>query len=140
MLEALHQQGVRLTAQRALILEDLYHHRGHRTAEDIFRDVSGRLPGLNHTTVYRTLELLTDAHVVTTFHSPEGTIGYELVQGGGEPHHHLHCRACGAEVALDLEPVDALRQEILARAGFHADLDHLVITGLCASCAARQHK
>lgn len=136
MLEALQQQGVRLTAQRAIILEDLYHRRGHRTADDIYRDVAGRLPGLNRTTVYRTLEMLSEAHVVSAFHNPDGVIGYELVQGPGEPHHHLHCHQCGAEVALDLEPVERLRQEILARAGFHADLEHLVITGLCAACAA----
>ena len=137
MLESLQSQGVRLTAQRALILESLFHHRGHHTADDIYRDVAGRLPGLSRTTVYRTLEMLSNAHIIAAFQGLDGVTSYELVQGLGEPHHHLHCRQCGAELDLELEPVERLRQEILARAGFHADLDHLVIFGLCASCQAQ---
>ena len=48
MLDTLQQRGVRLTAQRALILEDLFHSAGHRTAENIYQHVRDRLPGLEH--------------------------------------------------------------------------------------------
>ena len=58
MLTSLREHGVRLTAQRALILEDLYHNPGHCTAEEIYARVGQNLPGLNRATVYRTLELL----------------------------------------------------------------------------------
>jgi len=140
MLESLQRQGVRLTAQRALILEDLYHHRGHRTAEEIYRDVSARLPGLNLTTVYRTLDMLANAHVVSVFSDSDGLTEFELVRDKSDLHHHLHCRRCGAELPLDVEPVEKLRSEIAARYGFQADLTHLVITGLCAQCAAHQNE
>ncbi len=141
MLESLQQQGVRLTAQRALILEDLFHNPGHRTAEDVFQNVSQRLPGLNRATVYRTLDLLRDASVVLTFPGPEGVTEFELVRSAGDLHHHLVCRGCGAEYALETEPVEQLRSAIRERFGFHADLDHIVISGLCASCAesSQQH-
>ncbi len=137
-LESLQEQGVRLTAQRALILEDLYHHSGHRTAEDVFHNVSERLPGLNRATVYRTLELFRDAHVVTAFNGPDGIIVFELVRGGEDHHHHLICSVCGAELALEPAPIEELRVEILARTGFQADLRHLVFTGLCANCLERR--
>ncbi len=136
-LETLQRQGVRLTAQRALILEDLFHHPGHRTAEDVFRHVSDRLPGLNRATVYRTLELLHGAGVVVTFPGPDGVAEFELVRSEDEMHHHLVCRRCGAECALDGAPVDRLKAEIYERFGFEADLDHVVITGLCAHCAGQ---
>ena len=139
MLESLHQQGVRLTAQRALILEDLFHHQGHRTAEDIFQNVSEHLPGLNRATVYRTLDLLHEAQVVTTFGGPDGITEFELVRNEGDLHHHLVCQQCGAELALEGEPVEQLKAEILRRTGFQADLQHMVITGLCVRCAAEQH-
>ena len=140
VLDALHDQGVRLTAQRALILEDLFHHAGHRTAEDIYQSVGGRLPGLNRATVYRTLELLQGARVVAAFTDTGHVTEFELMGGAGEGHHHLHCRVCGSEAHLEPEPVEAFIAEITRRHGFRAELDHLCLTGLCASCARAQRK
>ena len=136
MLAALQQQGVRLTAQRALILEDLFHNPGHRTAEDVFQHVSQRLPGLNRATVYRTLDLFQNAGVVATFPSRQGATEFELVRSGTDHHHHLVCRRCGSEFSLETEPIDRLKTEIRERFGFEADLEHIVVTGLCARCLA----
>ncbi len=139
LLDELQRRGIRLTAQRALILEDLCHHAGHRSAEEVYQGVADRLPGLNRATVYRTLEMLHAAGVIATCASPGGVTGFELVRSAGEQHHHLQCRRCGAEYALDRAPVDQLKAEIAARFGFQADLDHLVVTGLCAACAQAEH-
>ena len=138
MLQELQNQGLRLTAQRALILEDLYHNPGHRTAEDIFEHVSERLPGLNRATVYRTLDMLHHADVLATFPGPQGVTEFELLRTSQDLHHHLVCRKCGLEEALDLGPVEDLKAEIRARHGFEADLQHLVISGLCARCQQEQ--
>ncbi len=136
LLAALQKQGMRLTAQRAMILEDLHHHPGHHTAEEIYRRVSEGLPGLNRATVYRTLDLLHGAHVVSAFEGADGVMHFELVPAGAAAHHHLHCRRCGCELALDAAPVERLRAEIRARYNFAAELDHMVIEGLCAECSA----
>lgn len=136
ILTDLRAHGVRLTAQRALILEDLYHHPGHCTADAIFGRVSQNLPGLNRATVYRTLEFLRDAGVLTASSGPEGINRYELLHGAAQQHHHLHCRGCGAELPLEAEPIDALKAAIARCYGFRAELDHLYINGLCAACAA----
>jgi Fe2+ or Zn2+ uptake regulation protein len=136
LLADLREHGVRLTAQRALILEDLYHHPGHCTADAIFGRVSQNLPGLNRATVYRTLEFLRDAGVLTASSGPEGITRFELVRDSGPHHHHLHCRGCGVELELDAEPIDALKAEIARHSGFQVEMDHLYIHGLCAACAA----
>ena len=135
MLNMLHERGVRLTPQRALILEDLFHHPGHRTVEDIFQNVSANLPGLNRTTVYRTLELLHAAGVAAAFPMPNGITEFELVRTGETPHHHLICRTCGTEYDLPPEPVERLAAEIERTYGFRPEFEHLVIAGLCAACA-----
>ena len=136
MLADLREHGVRLTAQRALILEDLYHHPGHSTADAIFARVSQNLPGLNRATVYRTLELLRDAGLISATSGREGVNHFELLQGADRQHHHLHCRGCGVELSLEAAPIDALKAEIAHRTGFQAELDHLYINGLCAACGA----
>jgi len=140
MLAILREHGVRLTAQRALILEDLFHHPGHCTAEEIFGRVSELLPGLNRATVYRTLELLQQAQVVTAFNGRDGITVYELMGDAAHHHHHLRCRRCNTEISLEAGPVEALKAEIQQRYGFKADLDHLYINGLCAQCAEESSK
>jgi len=136
ILTDLREHGVRLTAQRALILEDLYHHPGHCTADAIFGRVSQNLPGLNRATVYRTLEFLRDAGVLTASSGPEGITRFELVQESGPQHHHLHCRGCGVELDLEAEAIDVPKAENARRSGFPAELDHLYIHGHCAACPA----
>jgi Fur family ferric uptake transcriptional regulator len=133
-LAYLQEHGVRLTAQRALILEDLYHHPGHRTADEIYQCVGPRLPGLNRATIYRTLELLHHAGVVTASAGEDGVTEFELVREGVDQHHHLRCRRCGTKLTLEAEPVEALKVDIARRYGFRAELDHLRISGLCAEC------
>ncbi|HEX9116977.1 MAG TPA: Fur family transcriptional regulator [Anaerolineae bacterium] len=132
-LKTLQAQGMRLTAQRAVILEDLFHQRGHRTAEAIYNNVKPRLPGLNLATVYRTLEMLHAARVIAAFDGRDGLTEYELV-APHDGHHHLLCRECGAELDLAAAPIERLRTEICAQFGFEADLEHLIITGLCQTC------
>jgi Fur family transcriptional regulator, ferric uptake regulator len=139
-LERLQQQGVRLTAQRSVILEDLFHSSGHRTAEAIYQHVSERLPGLNVATVYRTLELFHEAGLIVSYPGKDGITEFELVRSGGDLHHHLVCRRCGTEYAMEIEPVEQLRATIFERFGFHADLDHIVLTGLCAHCAKEERQ
>jgi Fur family ferric uptake transcriptional regulator len=136
MLASLQQQGFRLTSQRALILEDLFHNPGHRTVEDIFQHVSERLPGLNRATIYRTLEMLRAVNLVAASTGPEGVTQFEFVRADGHLPHHLVCRGCGVQIDLGAEPVEQLKSAILHSHGFHAELDHLHISGLCSTCAA----
>jgi Fe2+ or Zn2+ uptake regulation protein len=135
LLSDLHAQGLRLTAQRTVILEQMCHNRGHLTAEHIFRLASRKLPGLNIATVYRTLDTLREARLVSAVATSEGVTAFELTPTDVR-HHHLRCRNCGGEWPLPSPPVERLRASIAHEQHFQPDLDHLVITGLCASCAA----
>jgi Fur family ferric uptake transcriptional regulator len=51
----LSQKGYRMTPQRMMILEAIEGASGHISAEDIYQDIRKRYPGLNISTVYRTL-------------------------------------------------------------------------------------
>ncbi len=134
LLAALNKRGLRRTPQRTVILEQLCHSHGHRTAEHIFRLARRHLPDLNIATVYRTLETLRASGVVSAVVTPEGLTEFELSRPDVR-HHHLRCRRCGGEWLLPSPPVERLKSWIKVQQSFQPELDHLVITGLCAACA-----
>ena len=101
LAEELRARGLRLTAQRQLVLEAVYA-LGHATPSRCTRRWRKTAAGVNITTVYRTLELLEELGLVTHTHLSHGSPTYHAV--GEDQHVHLVCRACGAvgEVASDL--------------------------------------
>ena len=60
-LEHIQNEGLRRTAQRDLILEIFLRTEEHLTSEDLYWLVQKEDPSVGHTTVYRTLKLLTEA-------------------------------------------------------------------------------
>jgi Fur family ferric uptake transcriptional regulator len=131
----LRTEGLRLTPQRELVLAVMHDIAGHATAEEIFEQVHARSAAVDISTVYRTLELLQDFNLVAIVDLGDGQYRYELLSLHG-PHHHLHCRVCGRLVRIEADAVEPLRAHLAASAGFAADLEHLVIPGVCAECRA----
>jgi len=130
----LRASGQRLTPQRMLILELLYAHGDHATADEIFAAAQERYPYLNISTVYRTLELLRDLGIIAETDLGDGRRQFALLSD--ERHHHLICLQCGHVDEIDDEPFDALREGLRTARGFEARIDHLAIFGTCRFCAA----
>ncbi|MFM9108561.1 MAG: transcriptional repressor, partial [Chloroflexota bacterium] len=86
------------------------------------------LPGVNRSTVYRTLEMLRDMGLVSETDLGGGVRQYERIEGR---HHHLICQGCGGQLELDDALVAPLRQAISRQYGFAAGIDHLAVFGLC---------
>ncbi len=127
----LTEKGLKLTPQRRLILEFIHDANGHLTAEEILDYVQTRAPGVNKSTVYRTLELLEKLDCV--FKSElGGRFIYHHAEEGH--HHHLVCQICTKSIDCDENlflPVEVGTNE---KYGFRADFKHMVISGLCADC------
>ena len=77
----------------------------HGTPDEICAEVQRTAPGVNLSTVYRTLELLEELALVTHAHLGHGAPTYHAA--GGD-HLHLVCRDCGAVTETDVELADAL--------------------------------
>ena len=133
LIANLRERGVRLTPQREMILDAIHHEDEHLTADEIYQRVYVHSPAVNLATVYRTLELLKELHVVNEINLGD-CIRYELCQA--EPHHHLVCRACGWTVSVDHTAFAPLARKLRQQFGFEADIDHMVIHGQCAQCQA----
>ena len=130
--KAIKARGLRMTAQRQLILEAIAESSGHMSAEHLYQQVAGRFPDVNISTVYRTLEVLEELGVLSHVHFHDGSAQYHLAAEG--EHQHMVCRRCGADTELDLALLEPLGAELLRRYGFDADLAHTAIIGLCERC------
>jgi Fur family ferric uptake transcriptional regulator len=133
---ALRTIGQKVTPQRMLILCALRHHQHHVTANDVLDEVRQSYPYIDISTVYRTLNSAKELRLVNEMSRAGGDNEYEWI--GGDRHHHLICRSCGAESVLDNSYLDSLAADLLEDHGFQADVEHFAITGLCDTCRRRQ--
>ncbi|MFN8664937.1 MAG: Fur family transcriptional regulator [Thermomicrobiales bacterium] len=130
LAERLRRAGQRVTPQRLVILGALLPGT-HLAADDVFAQVEGQLPGVNRSTVYRTLELFSELGLVSVTDLGGGARQYELLD---QAHHHLICHRCGGEIEMEDALVAPMREAIRARYGFAPQVDHLALFGLCAEC------
>jgi Fur family transcriptional regulator, ferric uptake regulator len=125
--------AVRSTRQRAAVaalLEELEDFRSAQEVHDLLRHRGERV-GL--TTVYRSLQMLADAHEVDVLRTTDGETAYRRCSRGH--HHHLVCRSCGRTVEVDGPAVERWAHRVAAENGY-VDVSHtLEIFGTCAECA-----
>jgi len=133
----LKQKGLKLTPQRRLIAEAIHDMPTQLSAEELIEYVQKKMPGVNKSTVYRTLELLENAGCVFRSRIGEGFVYHHAEEGH---HHHLVCRKCGKTVDCDEELLAPAEQAVADKYGFHVDLKHVVISGLCESCAGESQE
>jgi Fur family ferric uptake transcriptional regulator len=131
VIELLRQRGLRMTPQRRAIVAEIMKTQGHISPTALARNVQADMPGVNASTIYRTLALLEEAGVLAHAHL-EGGAEYHRTEDAG--HVHLACSRCGAEDDLSLEEAAALQHLIEQHHGFLPDLTHFAISGLCAVC------
>ena len=136
IVDALRKAGIRLTPQRLLVLQAIAESPGHVDAEAIHRSARKTYPYIDIATVYRTLQMLKRLNLVTEV-GLGSRLHYELAIGGTR-HHHMVCDECGG--AFDLSPayLGEFRATLKREFGFEPKLNNFSITGICASCAAKQ--
>lgn len=130
LADRLRRAGQRVTPQRLVILGALLP-SGHLAADDVFARVEQQLPGVNRSTVYRTLELFSELGLVSVTDLGGGARQYELLD---QPHHHLICHRCGGAIEMDDALVEPMRQAIRDHYGFAPQVDHLALFGFCREC------
>lgn len=126
--QTLRAHGYRMTPQRLSILQAL-HEGGHLSPGQIYERI--RAVGMTETTVYRTLEFLARNGVVHPTQVGGGHLTYELA---GHDHHHLVCRACGAQMDLEPDSLNNAIARIERQTGYQVDAGHLTFFGLCPAC------
>jgi Fur family ferric uptake transcriptional regulator len=134
VMDLLRSRGLRMTPQRRAIVSEVMRTQGHISPTTVSQKVQSEMPGVNASTVYRTLTLLEEVGVLQHSHLESGA---EYHKADEAQHVHLTCSHCGRDDALSLSEAGKLATLIRAHHGFRADLTHFAITGLCADCATR---
>jgi Fur family ferric uptake transcriptional regulator len=137
----LRKHMCRITVPRQIILDVLSREEKHLSAEDVFLKVHKRYPDIGLTTVYRTLNLLTQIGMVLKYDFGDGKARYELSSGPKkEEHHHLVCTKCNRIIDyndfIDEEEKLFKKTEKALSEKYNFEItDHLVrFYGLCEKC------
>lgn len=135
--EFLMHLGIKVTKQRLAIIEILEKVKDPLTAEDIYDQLQDK-ELMNYSTVYRTLNTLSEKGGVIKTGEPGGKMYFQLK--GHHHHHELECVACHKQVIIETCPVEAFSRLVSKETGFVVTEHSLQIKGLCEACAAHHSK
>jgi Fur family ferric uptake transcriptional regulator len=130
--DRLSAAGERVTRQRLLVADALAAAGRQLTAEQLYRDLRRRVPGIGRATVFRTLETLVDAGVARRLEL-EGHV-YAYVACLPAHHHHIACTRCGRVEEIDEAYVTPIAERLAQEMGFEIDDARLDFYGRCATC------
>ena len=97
--DLLREKGLKVTSQRLMVLNILSTHGDeHLTVEEIYDLAKEESPEIGLATIYRTVQVLLELHVIEKVTFDDGFARYELngeETGSGHRHHHAICTQCG---------------------------------------------
>jgi Fur family transcriptional regulator, ferric uptake regulator len=131
VLDLIRQRGHRMTAQRRAIVLEIMNRSGHIVPAEIADRIRQQEPGVNASTVYRTIELLEEVGVLTHAHVKRSPQYHHVNE---HDHVHLVCSNCGAERSVAVNTLDSVRDAFGAATGFVPDFSHYAVWGLCDDC------
>ncbi len=130
--QALDVPGLRITSQRALILEVIRGGQGHLDADEVYRQAREKQPRLSLSTVYRTLHTLKNLGLVEEVHFDEEHHHYEMKPS--TEHHHLVCVNCGRVVEFQYPLARLVKRNVAEAKDFEITGSEVRMTGYCAAC------
>ncbi len=135
LADELRARGVRVTHPRRLVWDVLSADAGHLSAAEVAARVRASDPGVNQSSVYRTLALFAELDLVRESRSGDDSVTtWELRHPDGVI--HLMCEACGTVMHHRTKRVEQLRRDLAADGGFAPATIDVRVSGRCADCSA----
>jgi len=135
LISALGGAGKRLTVARRAVAEAIAQQDGHFTAEDVLVASRSRRRAVGRATVFRSLELLADLHLVERVDLPSGEHAYVACAPDAH-HHHVVCSVCGRSVEVGELGLGPILERMETSTGFAIDSHRLEVFGVCPDCQA----
>lgn len=136
-LEHIQRSGLRRTDQRELIMETFLGTEEHLTIDDLHRLVHKEDPTVGHTTVYRTLRLLTEAGLAREVRFGDNKTYFEHHYNHAH-HDHMICTNCGKVIEFVSDEIEALQDEMAAKFNFVPTHHSLRMWGVCSDCVEQK--
>lgn len=130
--KTLNVPGLRITSQRALILEVIRRRQGHLDADEVYRQAREKQPRLSLSTVYRTLQTLKKLGLVKEVHFDEAHHHYEIKPP--TEHHHLVCVNCGRVIEFQYPLARLVKKNVAEAKDFDITGSEVRMTGYCPTC------
>ncbi len=136
-LDHIQKAGLRRTGQRDLILEIFLKTEEHLTSEDLYFLVHREDTTVGHTTVYRTLKLLTEAGLAREVRFGDNKTYYEH-HFNHEHHDHMICTECGTVIEFFSQDIETLQDQMAEKFKFRPTHHSLRMWGVCSECQLRK--
>jgi len=130
----LRRSGIKLTHQRLQIFREVAKSQDHPDVETIFSGVRRRVPTVSLDTVYRTLWLLIDLGLLTTFGPPRGRVRLDANMSS---HHHFICRKCGMTRDFLNHKFDRLKTPAAVKILGNVESTQIEARGICFRCSKK---
>lgn len=127
--DLLRAAGLRATPGRIELIRALAKESKPVSVQQIERRLNG---SMNQVTLYRALEALLDAHIVSRVNLEHDHAHYELALGRPH-HHHVVCKTCGRVADIDLAHEEFHKRPVPGFA--RIERYSLELFGTCATCA-----
>lgn len=135
LMKELAARGVRITAQRRLLVGIIQDSPRHLDAARLLELAKKQDPDIDRATVYRTLSLLKHRGLIDEL---------DLMHIEGEKHYyeaktsrdhcHMACFKCGAIMEFASASFEKLKNEMAQRGGFQIRVVRLEVGGFCKRC------
>jgi len=127
----LKDQGIKVTKSRLAILEILLNNENAVSVDYIYELCIKNGITIDLSTVYRTMDILENKHIIDKIDLGEGKYNYKLKK---DVHKHtLECCLCHKEVQIEC-PMVQIEEIIKNKTGFTLTEHELKIKGICDSC------
>lgn len=136
-VEKLEQCGIKPTAIRLLILRAMM--RLNRAVSQ--SDLEGELQTVDKSTIFRTLTLFAERHLLHAVDDGSGSLKYAVSSDGdprsvSEQHVHFYCENCHRAFCFRRQAVPMVQPP----EGFVLKDVNYVLKGLCPACVHKQEK
>lgn len=136
-LEHIQKAGLRRTGQRDLIMDIFLRTEDHLTSEDLYWLVQKEDPTVGHTTVYRTLKLLTEAGLAREVRFGDNKTYYEH-HYNHQHHDHMICTQCGKVIEFFSADIEDLQDQMAEKFNFQPTHHSLRMWGVCDECQKKE--
>ena len=134
--KALNKAKLRITNQRALLLDIIRQGEGHLDADELYRRARTKQPRLSLSTVYRALQKFKELGLVEEVHFDESHHHYEAKQA--TEHHHLVCLGCGKVIEFSYLLSRYMKRKVPEAKDFDIINTEVRMSGYCSECRQKR--